>query len=1218
MSMEDYMAYEKMRKNYEAKKSTSKKSTSKRRQKSYEDYIFLEKGSNGSFSGVSVVSQNESFVSRKPRFMSKTAMRFRNLFSYIMIAFSSIVHALSLISRIMLKIKVIRVLKEIFIGKSETYEDFVNLYGDSYKTRISVFGVNRTPKHRVKGIIPLILHVFRDPILILLICATIISFAIDIYHRLQSVYGNSSGDSEHSSIDGIVILVAIVVVSLVSALNDYQKERQFEKLNAKKEDFEVKVVRSGKPTNISVYQLQVGDILLFELGDLLSADGILIDGYNVSCDESSATGESNTIEKVPCSLSLSSTSSKLIFDERYDPFMISGSKIVEGTGKCIVTSVGIHSYYEKIMTSIQTESDDTPLQIKLSKFALGIAKFGIFASLLLFNILFCRFLINYPENKGTPYEKTMSFMRILISSITIVVVALPEGLPLAITLALAFATRKMSKENNLVRHLKSCETMGNVTTICSDKTGTLTQNKMTLVIGALGLLFQFQDYSNLEIDEKNSLSNADLLDISTLSKSLNPFVKQLIIQSIAINSSAFLSIDKQGQSIFVGSKTDCALLEFAQKYLNMDNLSTERANANVLHFIPFSSSRKYMASIISLPNGGARLYIKGASEALLEYSSYIIHDPFSKELDRLCVLPLKQEDKDSIYKIISNYASMSLRTIALLYKDFDVWPISGSQVSLDNSDVSFNTVFSQMVFIGVVGIMDPLREGVKEAIKKCRDAGITVRMVTGDNKITAGAIAKSCGIHTPGGILMEGIDFRNLSSEDMNIIAPRLQVLARSSPEDKKILVSKLKELGEVVAVTGDGTNDGPALKKADVGFSMGISGTDVAKEASDIILMDDNFASIVKACAWGRAINLAIRKFLQFQMTVNLTAVLLTFITAVVSPKLKSVLNPIQLLWINLIMDAFAALALATDPPSTTILNSKPEPKALPLITFPMWKMIIGHSIYQLLITLVLYFWGDVIFKYDEKRATIGTLPTLIFNTFVFMQIFNEFNCWRLNSEASILEGIRSNPWYISINIIMVLGQVLIVSFGGNAFHVKPLNLKQWAISLSLGALSIPISKFINCIPDSFLEKILPNFIKQSLLISNGSPDNQTQWNLTSLYVKDELSVLNVFKSSTFSSSRSRRMNKFYEKLSQSINKKDTEKVKKILSKNRKLQSSTFKAATVAPAIMVGSIGGCVSNTTTENDTLLDESLRDRGVEIYSDTDSKINISQSESLKTS
>jgi Ca2+-transporting ATPase len=389
-----------------------------------------------------------------------------------------------------------------------------------------------------------------------------------------------------------------------------------------------------------------------------------------------------------------------------------------------------------------------------------------------------------------------------------------------------------------------------------------------------------------------------------------------------------------------------------------------------------------------LENGKYRLYVKGASEILLEKCSGIIRDPTKEPASA----PMTEDNRQTLTNIIDNYAARSLRTIAMVYRDFDRWPAKGARpADGDKNDVIFEDIFQKMVLLSIVGIQDPLRPGVAEAVRVCQKAGVVVRMVTGDNMITAKAIATECGIFTAGGIIMEGPAFRKLSRTKMDQTIPRLQVLARSSPEDKRILVKRLKELGETVAVTGDGTNDAPALKTADVGFSMGIAGTEVAKEASAIILMDDNFNSIVKAIMWGRAVNDAVKKFLQFQVTVNITAVLLTFITAVSSSDEASVLTAVQLLWVNLIMDTMAALALATDPPTDSILDRKPDPKSAPLISITMWKMIIGEAVYQLAITLLLYYGSYSILSYQSPRE-IGQVPTLVFNTFVWMQIFNQW----------------------------------------------------------------------------------------------------------------------------------------------------------------------------------------------------------------------------------
>lgn len=472
---------------------------------------------------------------------------------------------------------------------------------------------------------------------------------------------------------------------------------------------------------------------------------------------------------------------------------------------------------------------------------------------------------------------------------------------MAVTLALAFATTRMVKENNLVRVLRACETMGNATVICSDKTGTLTQNKMTVVAGTWGLNESFSQGIEDE-DTKSSRTTSEV------SQKLPAPVKDLIVKSIALNSTAFEQ-DKDGAKDFVGSKTEVALLQLARDYMGMD-LASERGSADIVHLIPFDSSRKCMGVVYRLPGTGYRLLVKGASELMVGVcTAQIANIETSKET--LDVEQLSEEHIQHILGLIDNYAHKSLRTIGMIYKDFATWPPTEAKQSEDSSSLNFEDYFHSMTWAGVVGIQDPLRPEVPAAIRKCHSAGVQVKMVTGDNVATATAIASSCGIKTEDGLVMEGPKFRQLTNEEMDEVLPRLQVLARSSPEDKRILVERLKFLGETVAVTGDGTNDGPALRTADVGFSMGIAGTEVAKEASSIILLDDNFKSIVTAISWGRAVNDAVAKFLQFQITVNITAVMLTFVSSVYSSDNSSVLTAVQLLWVNLIMDTFAALAL-------------------------------------------------------------------------------------------------------------------------------------------------------------------------------------------------------------------------------------------------------------------------------------------------------------------
>jgi Ca2+-transporting ATPase len=491
---------------------------------------------------------------------------------------------------------------------------------------------------------------------------------------------------------------------------------------------------------------------------------------------------------------------------------------------------------------------------------------------LLFIVLFIRFLAHLPTSSADASEKGQLFMRILITAITVVVVAVPEGLPLAVTLALAFATTRMLKDNNLVRVLRACETMGNATTICSDKTGTLTQNKMTVVAGTLGTACRFGSKAPAAGEKAVEEKVMDDISMAEFASMLSPEVKQLLLDSIAINSTAFEG-EEDGKKTFIGSKTETALLGFGRDHLGMGPIAEERANSDIAQLIPFDSGRKCMGAVVKLKEGGYRLFVKGASEILLNKCTRIVDKPSSE----INITRLDSRNIESLNQVIAAYANRSLRTIGMIFRDFPSWPPPDARTMEDDPrQAEFDDIFDDMVFLSIVGIQDPLRDGVPEAVAECQKAGVFVRMVTGDNLMTARAIAAECGIYTPGGIVMEGPKFRQLTKAGMDQIIPRLQVLARSSPEDKRILVRRLKELGETVAVTGDGTNDGPALKMADVGFSMGIAGTEVAKEASSIILMDDNFSSIVKAIMWGRAVNDAVKKFLQVR-----TRLLTNFLTS-------------------------------------------------------------------------------------------------------------------------------------------------------------------------------------------------------------------------------------------------------------------------------------------------------------------------------------------------
>lgn len=749
-----------------------------------------------------------------------------------------------------------------------------------FPDRIRVFSNNRLPEKKATPLWKLMWMAYNDKILILLTVAAVISLALGLYET----FGVEHDPNEPPPVDwieGLAICIAIIIVVLVGSLNDYQKERAFVRLNKKKENREVKAIRSGRSYMLSVYDIMVGDILHLEPGDLIPADGIFISGHNVKCDESSATGESDALRKTGGEqvLRLLEEGHNNIRD--MDPFIISGSKVLEGVGTYMVTSVGVNSSYGKILMAMRQDMEPTPLQVKLNGLATAIAKLGSSAALLLFAVLFIRFLAGLSSNTDSPAQKGSEFLDILIVAVTVIVVAVPEGLPLAVTLALAFATTQLVKKNNLVRILKSCEVMGNATTVCSDKTGTLTTNVMTVVAG------EFGDQS---FDDKNQTGSE--VRSTAFAGRLSKSEQRHLIESIALNSTAFEG-DENGIATFVGSKTETALLGFA-KTLGMGNLSQERANADIVQLMPFDSARKCMGVVQRVSQGKYRLMVKGASELLLGHCTSVLSSSGPAPLDTAA--------REALESTIDIYAKQSLRTIALVEREFSEWPPADCPAESDPSSADFGLVLQNMTWVGLVGIQDPVRPSVPEAVKKCQNAGVTVRMVTGDNIVTAKAIATDCNIYTDG-IVMEGPVFRTLTEEQFAQTLPRLQVLARSSPEDKRVLVTRLRAMGEIVAVTGDGTNDGPALKAADIGFSMGIAGTEVAKEASAIILMDDNFASILTALMWGRAVNDAVRKFLQFQITVNITAVILTFVSAVANPSMRSVLTAVQLLWINLIM---------------------------------------------------------------------------------------------------------------------------------------------------------------------------------------------------------------------------------------------------------------------------------------------------------------------------
>ncbi|VDM94842.1 unnamed protein product [Thelazia callipaeda] len=1010
---------------------------------------------------------------------------------------------------------------------------------DELDRRRAVFGANEIPPHPPKSFLQLVWEALQDVTLIILLVSAIVSLALSFYRPPDDGLGAGSDDSEHEAgwIEGVAILISVVVVVLVTALNDYTKERQFRGLQAKIEtEHKFAVIRGGNQIQIVVNELVVGDIAQIKYGDLLPADGVLVQSNDLKIDESSLTGESDQIRKSP----------------DFDPMLLSGTHVMEGSGKMIVTAVGVNSQTGIIMTllgaakdvveeerkaakreerrarrkskasgdavasagvedgtaqalltdhvkadglaegsngglssevtkdEIENKKERSVLQAKLTRLAIQIGYAGSFVAGCTVLILVTRFCISryMIEEKAFSVADFQHFINFLIIGVTVLVVAVPEGLPLAVTLSLAYSVKKMMLDNNLVRHLDACETMGNATSICSDKTGTLTTNRMTVV----------QSYIN-EVHHKETPKF----------ESLNKETGELLINLISINSSYASQVvpakNPSEQVTQLGNKTECGLLGFVlalgQSYqIIRDKYPEEK----IFKVYTFNSVRKSMSTVIELKKNdvvyGYRVFSKGASEIILKKCKWFMDKngaprKFSqKDFDRL------------VSNVIEPMASDGLRTICLAYKDYlnvadslkENQILLTGEVDWENEDA----VITDLTAIAIVGIQDPVRPEVPEAIAKCQRAGITVRMVTGDNINTARSIATSCGILRPGEdfIALEGKDFnariRNdkgeVSQEKLDVIWPKLRVLARAQPSDKYTLVKGIIDSRitdnrhvEVVAVTGDGTNDGPALKKADVGFAMGIAGTDVAKEASDIILTDDNFTSIVKAVMWGRNVYDSIAKFLQFQLTVNVVAVVVAFVGACAIQ--DTPLKAVQMLWVNLIMDTLASLALATEMPTEDLLKRKPYGRTSPLISRTMSKNILGHAFYQLLILFALIFAGERFFEIESGRwAPLHSPPsehfTIVFNTFVMMTLFNEINARKIHGERNIFAGLFSNPIYYVIWISTMVAQIFIVQFGGRWFSTAALNLEQWLWCLAFGVGVLLWGQLVTTIPTAGLPK--------------------------------------------------------------------------------------------------------------------------------------------------
>ncbi|XP_068578093.1 plasma membrane calcium-transporting ATPase 1-like isoform X1 [Cebidichthys violaceus] len=992
--------------------------------------------------------------------------------------------------------------------------------------RHAAFGQNFIPPKKAKTFLQLVWEALQDVTLIILEIAAIISLGLSFYHppggdseACGEVAGGveDEGESQAGWIEGAAILFSVIIVVLVTAFNDWSKEKQFRGLQSRiEQEQRFSVIRKGQVIQIPVAEIVVGDIAQIKYGDLLPADGILIQGNDLKIDESSLTGESDQVRK----------------SLEKDPMLLSGTHVMEGSGRMVVSAVGLNSQTGIIFTllgagdhdeekkvkkskkqgppenrnkaktqdgialEIQplkseeaaeseekeekeevkpvkkvnvTKKEKSVLQGKLTKLAVQIGKAGLIMSALTVVILILYFVVDTFGIQGRSWLAECTpiyiqyFVKFFIIGVTVLVVAVPEGLPLAVTISLAYSVKKMMKDNNLVRHLDACETMGNATAICSDKTGTLTMNRMTVVQAYVG------DTHYRTVPEPDAIK---------------PETLEIMVNSISINSAYTTKIlppEKEGGlPRHVGNKTECALLglvlELKRDY---QPIREEIPEEKLYKVYTFNSSRKSMSTVLKNADGGYRMYSKGASEIVLRKCSRVLDAQGHPRV-------FKPKDRDEmVRKVIEPMACDGLRTICVAYRDF---PAEAGEPNWENE----NDILNELTCIVVVGIEDPVRPEVPEAISKCQRAGITVRMVTGDNINTARAIATKCGILLPGEdfLCLEGKEFnqqiRNdqgeVEQERLDKVWPKLRVLARSSPTDKHTLVkgiidSTVLETRQVVAVTGDGTNDGPALKKADVGFAMGIAGTDVAKEASDIILTDDNFTSIVKAVMWGRNVYDSISKFLQFQLTVNVVAVIVAFTGACITQ--DSPLKAVQMLWVNLIMDTLASLALATEPPTESLLLRRPYGRNKPLISRTMMKNILGHAVYQLVIIFTLLFAGEKFFDIDNGRNTPLHSPpsehyTIVFNVFVMMQLFNEINARKIHGERNVFEGIYRNPIFCSVVLGTFALQIVIVQFGGKPFSCTALTIDQWLWCVFIGVGELLWGQLISAIPTHHLKFLM------------------------------------------------------------------------------------------------------------------------------------------------
>ena len=864
------------------------------------------------------------------------------------------------------------------------------------------YGANLLTPPKRPSLQKLYLEKFEDPVVRVLLIAAVFSLIISV---IENEYAETIG-----------IIAAILLATGIGFYFEYDANKKFDLLNAVNEETLVKVIRNGRIQEIPRKDVVVGDIVVLETGEEIPADGELIEAISLQVNESNLTGEP-VINK---------TIIEADFDEEAtyaSNLVMRGTTVVDGHGSMKVLRVGDATEIGKVARqSTEQTTEPTPLNIQLTKLANLIGKIGFTVAGLAFLIFFIKDVVLYFDfgalngwHDWLPVlERTLKYF---MMAVTLIVVAVPEGLPMSVTLSLALNMRRMLATNNLVRKMHACETMGAITVICTDKTGTLTQN-----------LMQVHEPNFYGLKDGGKLTDDD--------------ISRLIAEGISANSTAFLEETGEGEKPKgVGNPTEVALLLWLNSQKR--NYLELREGARVLDQLTFSTERKFMATLVKSPLIGKKvLYIKGAPEIVLGKCKEVILD--GRRVDSV-------EYRSTVEAQLLGYQNMAMRTLGFAFRLVE-----------DNEPDDCVALVSEnnLNFLGVVAISDPIRPDVPAAVAKCQSAGIGIKIVTGDTPGTATEIARQIGLWKPEDTernRITGVAFAELSDEEALDRVMDLKIMSRARPTDKQRLVQLLQQKGAVVAVTGDGTNDAPALNHAQVGLSMG-TGTSVAKEASDITLLDDSFNSIGTAVMWGRSLYKNIQRFIVFQLTINFVALLIVLLGSIVGTELP--LTVTQMLWVNLIMDTFAALALASIPPSESVMNDKPRRSTDFIISKAMQHNIFGVGTLFLVVLMAMIYY----FTNADGGMTVQRL-TIFFTFFVMLQFWNLFNARVFGTTDSAFKGLTKSYGMELIVLAILGGQFLIVQFGGAVFRTEPLDWQTWLIIIGSSSLVLWIGELIRLV---------------------------------------------------------------------------------------------------------------------------------------------------------